>query len=166
MSHLETLIAEYLEWQGFLIRRNTKVGRLRHGGWEMELDIVGFHPQAGELVHYEPSIDALSWEKREARYRKKFEAGRKHMFSEIFSWLPPETEIKQIAVLISHPTGRDTIGGGVLRSVDELMAEIRGKVSNCGPMIRNAIPEQFALLRTIQMSHCGYSRVIANPGSA
>jgi hypothetical protein len=62
MSHLETLVAEYLEWQGYLIRRNTKVGRLKHGGWEMELDIVGYHPKSLELVHYEPSIDALSWD--------------------------------------------------------------------------------------------------------
>lgn len=68
MSHLESLIAEHLEWQGFLIRRNTKVGRLAHGGWEMELDVVGFHPQNHELVHYEPSIDALSWEKRETTF--------------------------------------------------------------------------------------------------
>jgi hypothetical protein len=67
MSHLESLVAEYLEWQGYLIRRNTKVGRLAHGGWEMELDIVGYHPQTQKLVHYEPSIDALSWDKREAR---------------------------------------------------------------------------------------------------
>jgi hypothetical protein len=27
--------------------------------------IVGFHPQTQGLVHYEPSLDALSWEKRQ-----------------------------------------------------------------------------------------------------
>jgi hypothetical protein len=46
MSHLETLIAEYPDWQGFLVKRNTKVGRLGHGGWETELDIVGYHRRA------------------------------------------------------------------------------------------------------------------------
>jgi hypothetical protein len=71
MTHLEALISEYLEWRGFLIRRNTKVGPLAHGGWEMELDVVGFHPQSKELVHYEPSIDALSWDKREATVQKE-----------------------------------------------------------------------------------------------
>ena len=76
MSHLESLISEYLQWQGFLVQTNIKVGRLGHGGWEMELDVVGFHPQLGTLVHYEPSLDAFSWEKRETRYRKKFEAGK------------------------------------------------------------------------------------------
>jgi len=160
MSHLESFIAEYLEWKGFLIRRNIKVGRLRHGGWEMELDIVGFHPHDQRLVHYEPSIDALSWEKRETRYQKKFEAGMKYILTELFSWLPPATEIEQVAVFISHPEDRDTIAGGKIVPIDELMAEIRTAVIACGPMARNAIPEQYPLLRTIQMSHSGYYRAI------
>ena len=128
----------------------------------MELDVVGFHPQSGALVHYEPSIDALSWEKREARYKKKFEAGRKYIFKELFSWLPKSTRLEQIAVFISHPLGRDTIAGGTIVSIDELMAEIRTKVTACGAMIRNAVPEQYPLLRTIQMSHVGYFRAIQN----
>jgi hypothetical protein len=160
MSHLETLIAEYLEWQGFLIRRNTKVGRLAHGGWEMELDVVGFHPQSGTLVHYEPSIDALSWEIRESRYRKKFEAGRKFILKEMFPWLPTSTALQQVAVFPTHPRGRDTLAGGVIISIDELMAEIKAKVTACGPMNRNAISEQYPLLRTIQMSQVGYCRVV------
>jgi len=165
MSHLESLIAEYLEWQGFLIRRNTKVGRLGHGGWEMELDVVGFHPHTGTLVHYEPSIDALSWAIREARYKKKFDAGRKYILNEMFSWLPPSTRIEQIAVFVSHPSGRDTIAGGKIISVDELMAEIRSKVTACGAMMKNAISEQYPLLRTIQMSEAGYCRAIRHDAS-
>lgn len=43
MYHLEAWIAEHLEWQGYLVRRSTKVGRLKHGGWEMELDVIAFH---------------------------------------------------------------------------------------------------------------------------
>ncbi len=65
MSHLESLIAEFLDWQGLIVKTNVKVGRLKHGGWEMELDILGYHPRSGALVHYE--IDTLSWEKREVR---------------------------------------------------------------------------------------------------
>lgn len=158
MSHLETLIAEYLEWQGYLIRRNVKVGRLSHGGWRMELDVVGYHPQSGHLVHFEPSIDADSWGKRESRYQKKFAAAREHIFTEIFPWLPADTTIEQVAVLITHPRDRDTLAGGKLLSIDELMAQIRSDIRGCGPMIRNAIPEQYPLLRTLQMSECGYSR--------
>jgi hypothetical protein len=160
MSHLETLIAEYLDWQGYLVKRNIKVGRLSHGGWEMEIDIVGYHPKSGSLVHYEPSIDALSWDKREARYKKKFAAGRKYIFTDIFAWLRPSTPLKQIAVFITHPKGKDTIAGGAIISVDEFMAEVREKVVACGFMGKNAIPEQYPLLRTIQLSHAGYYRAI------
>jgi hypothetical protein len=161
MSHLESLIAEYLDWQGFIVKRNIKVGRLAHGGWEMELDIVGYHPRSGALVHYEPSIDALSWERREERYAKKFEAGRRYIYSDrLFSWLSPDTPLQQIAVLVRHPEGRNYIAGGLLISVDELMAEIRAAIVRCGVMARNAVPEQYPLLRTIQLSHAGYYRVV------
>ena len=158
MRHLESLIAEYLEWQGFLIRRNIKVGRRDKGGWEMELDVVGYHPEQNRILHYEPSIDALTWANRETRYEKKFTLGRKYMFAEVFKWLPNETRIEQIAVFYNHPKGRDKIAGATIMSIDELMAEIRLKVTACGPMISNAISEQYPLLRTIQMSHIGYCR--------
>ena len=63
MNHLEALVAEYLMWQGFLIRHNVKVSRLNHGGWAAELDVVGFHPGDGRLIHYEPSLDSNLWKK-------------------------------------------------------------------------------------------------------
>ncbi len=160
MSHLETLIGEYLDWQGFLVRRNVKVGRLGHGGWEMELDIIGYHPQSGILVQYEPSLDADSWPKRETRYQKKFEAGRKYILQDIFPWLKPRTPLNQIAVFPNHSKGRDTIAGGTIVSIDELMAEIRAGVVASGIMASNAVPEQYALLRTLQLSHVGYYRTI------
>jgi hypothetical protein len=161
MSHLESLIAEYLEWQGFLVKRNLKIGRRERGGWEMELDVVGLNPKTPTIIHYEPSLDALTWDKREVRYKKKFELARKYMFSEVFHWLPSSTHIEQIAVFYNHPRGRDKIAGATIQSIDELMTEIRAAVTACGPMIRNAIPEQYPLLRTLQMSHAGYSRAIA-----
>ena len=160
MSHLESLIAEYLEWQGFLVKRNLKVGRRERGGWEMELDVVGLNPKTEMIVHYEPSLDALTWDKREARYDKKFRLGKKYMFKEVFDWLPKSTQIAQIAVFYNHPAGRDTIAGAKIMSIDELMAEIRTKVCERGPMIRNAISEHYPLLRTIQMSHKGYCRAV------
>lgn len=160
MSHLESLIVEYLDWQGYLVRRNTKVGRLKHGGWEMELDVIGYHPREMDLVHYEPSVDAHTWEMREARYEKKFAAARRLVFSEVFSWLPPETSMRQIAVFPSHPKGRDSIAGGQILSIDELVAEIRAKVMMCGVARSNAISENYPLLRVLQLSHCGYNRAL------
>jgi hypothetical protein len=160
MSHLESLIAEYLEWQGYLVKRNLKVGRRAKGGWEMELDVVGYNPEHKIIRHYEPSIDADGWPTREARYKKKFERARTYMFTEVFPWLDSSLQIEQFAVFYDHPKGRDTIAGGTIISIDEFMAEIRSKVSSCGPMISNAIPQQYSLLRTIQMSEVGYSRAI------
>ena len=78
MSHLEDLIAEYYDWSGYLVKQNLKVGKLSHGGWEMELDVVAFHPETKRLVHIEPSIDADSWAERERRFRKKFESGERY----------------------------------------------------------------------------------------
>lgn len=126
----------------------------------MELDVVGFHPERNDLVHYEPSVDAFSWRIREERFRKKFDAGRKYIFRDMFKWLPTSTKLHQVAVLVTHPKGRDTIGGGNVVSIDELVAEIRSKVTACGVMRSNAIPEQYPLLRTIQMSHVGYNRAM------
>lgn len=159
MSHLEALLGEYLDWRGYLVRRNIKVGRLSHGGWEMELDVVGYHPGEGHVVHYEPSLDALSWERREHRYEKKFAAGRAHIFKSVFPWLAADTPLRQFAVFPAHPAGRDVIAGGSILSIDELAAEIRAAVLACGPMSRNAIPEQYPLLRTLQLSHVGYHRI-------
>lgn len=160
MSHLESLIVEYLDWQGYLVRRNTKVGRLKHGGWEMELDVIGYHPHTSDLVHYEPSVDAHTWDTREARYAKKFAAARSLVLSEVFSWLPPGTPMRQIAVFPSHPKGRDHIAGGQIQSIDELVAEIRTAVVKRGIASRSAISETYPLLRILQLSHCGYNRAL------
>lgn len=46
-------------------------------------------------------------------------------------------------------------------SVDELMTKIRHKVAQCGLVSKNAIPEQYPLLRTLQLSHNGYYKVLA-----
>ena len=160
MSHLEDLIVEYYDWKGYLVKRNIKVGRLSHGGWEMELDVIAYHPLANHLIHLEPSIDADSWEKREYRFKKKFGAAEKYIFSEIFTWLDSDTPVESVAVLISHPRNRDKLAGSKIKSVDELVSEIRNDIIECGIVAKNAIPEQYPLLRTMQMSHNGYYKVI------
>ncbi len=160
MSHLEDLIVEYYDWKGYLIKRNIKVGRLAHGGWEMELDVVAYNPHSGHLIHLEPSIDADSWDRRQERFSKKFSAGKKHIFLSVFTWLDKGTRIDQVAVLVSHPKGRDRLAGGRIKSIDELVAEIRQTIKGRGVIARNAIPEQYPLLRTIQMLESGYHRIV------
>jgi hypothetical protein len=159
-SHLEQLISEFLEWKGFLIRRNVRVGPLRHGGYESELDIVGFHPIDNRIVHYEPSVDADSWSVRERRYKKKFEAGRRYIKTGVLSGIAAELEIEQFAVFISRPKDRLEIAGGRVLTVDELMKTIKIAISKQGLMNRGAIPESFSLLRTIQLAFNGYYKVL------
>lgn len=159
MSHLESLIIEYLDWQQYFVRRNVRVGRLSHGGWEMELDIVGYNPSNGDLVHYEPSLDAHSWKRRSERYAQKFGAAKKYMFCEVLPWLDSQTKIRQIAIFGSRPKHINEIEGGQVMSVDEFVAEVRNKVMSEGIASRRAISESYPLLRTMQLTHCGYYRV-------
>lgn len=158
MSHLEKLIRQYYEWKGYIVRGNVKVGRLPHGGWAGELDIVAYHPETEHLVHIEPSIDALPWAKREERFRKKFNTGRAYICTEVFPWLSSETRIEQLAVL---PTSsRATLGGGKVVSIDEFVEALKRKIAKLGRMATNAIPEEYDLLRTMQMAICGYHKVL------
>lgn len=156
MSHLETLLREYLEWQGFLCKHNVKVGKRAAGGWEMELDIIGYHPHTKKLVHYEPSLDAHSWKTREERYTKKFEAARKYIQPEVFAWLPKDSPIEHFAIFPSKSIHHKTLAGGTVLTIDELMAEIITKVQQTGSLSKNAISEVYPLLRTLQLSICGY----------
>ncbi len=158
MNHLEKLIRQYYEWQGYIVRGNVKVGRLSHGGWAGELDIVAYHPQTGHLVHLEPSLDADSWAKREERFKKKFESGRRYIRSDVFPWLDKKTPIEQIAVLVT--SSRSELAGGRVVSIDEFMHEVKNEIAKQGKMAQNAIPEEYDLLRTIQMAICGYRRAV------
>jgi hypothetical protein len=154
MNHLESLIGEYLEWQGYFVRKNTKVGALPHGGWAMEFDVVGWHPATGRVLHYEPSTDAHAWDKRVERYAKKF-AAVSLIQAEVLPNIQPSS-IRHIAVLPSHPVGRDTIAGFELQSIGELVQEIRTAVEQRGRGRTSAIPEHWPLLRTVQLLVSGY----------
>ena len=155
---MEDLVDEYYQWQGYIVRRNIKVGPLKHGGWAGELDIVAYDPKTEDLIHLEPSIDALSWARREEKFRKKFSVGRKHIFADVFPWLDRTTPLKQVAVLITSGENHRTLADADVLSIDEFMREVRQKVGTAGRMASNAIPEQFGLLRTVQMAECGYYR--------
>jgi hypothetical protein len=158
MNHLETLIKQFYEWKQYVVRTNIKVGPLKHGGFEGELDIVAYNPKTQHLVHLEPSIDAHSWATRQARFQKKFEAGRKYISKTVFPWLSPETPIHQFAILVS--SGKSEVGGGAVISADEFVAAVREDIAKEGVMAKAAIPEQYDLLRTIQFVTCGYYRVV------
>jgi hypothetical protein len=159
MSHLEELLAEYYQWLGYVMKCNALVGKLDRGGWTMELDVVAFDPQGKTVLHLEPSLDAHPWVKREERFGKKFEAGRKYILKELFPWLPPETPITQRAILVSAGENRRILAGAEVQTVDEVIGEIKKQISCRGVASRAAISEHYPLLRTIQLVICGYYRL-------
>jgi len=149
-NHLEQLVAEWLEFKGYFVRRNVKVGKLSSGGYEGELDIVAYHPIDNHLMHIEPSIDAHTWENREQRFRKKFDAGRKYIISEIFPWLPHNKRFEQWAVLWGSDKNHSEVGGGKVVPIWNLYQMIARDIREVGNPGGNAIPELFPLLRTMQ----------------
>jgi len=151
-THLEELVAEWLEFKGYFVRRNVKVGKLSHGGHEGELDIVAYHPGQNHLLHVEPSIDGHTWQRREQRFRKKFDAGKKYIIAEILPWLPHNKVFDQWAVLWASDRHHAEIGGGRVVPMWALYRRIARDVLEVGDPRRKAIPEPFPLLRTIQFT--------------
>lgn len=149
-NHLEQLIAEWLEFKDYFVRRNVKVRPLPGGGHEGELDIVAYHPMKNHLIQIEPSIDAHNWEKREQRFKKKFEAGQKYIITDIFPWLPHNKKFEQWAVIWGSDTNHPEVGGGKVVPIWTLYRMIAKDIIAFGVPAGNAIPEQFPLLRTMQ----------------
>lgn len=150
MNHLEQLVGEWYEFQGYFLRRNVKVAKRLAGGYEGELDVVAFNPQTEHLVHIEASLDALSWADREVRFGRKFELGKEHVPS-LFEGLDLPTEIDQVALLAyASKKNRDSVGGGRIMLVGELMADIFAELKSLQFSL-DAIPETLPLLRTLQL---------------
>jgi hypothetical protein len=150
-NHLEELVAEWYQLQGYFVRRNVQVGKRPQGGYECELDIVAFHPGLQKLVQVEPSLDAHTWEKREGRYAKKFQAGRRYIPA-LFEGLTLPSELEQIALLVfAGGTSRTTLGGGRVVFIKAFMREILEKVRT-RRVNSAAIPEEYPLLRTLQFA--------------
>ena len=149
-NHLESLVAEWYEFQGYFVRRNVQVGKRPKGGYEAELDVVGFHPERRSLVQIEPSLDADSWAMRKARYSKKFKAGREYI-PQLFARMALPEEIDQIA-LFAYGGGRPReLGGGRVVFIQAFMEEIRAGIRH-RKVANAAIPERFPLLRTLQFA--------------
>lgn len=150
INFLEELVSEWYEFRGYFVRRNVRVGRRANGGYDCELDVVAFNPKTKHLVQIEPSSDAASWATRELRYKKKFDAGRKHI-PDLFSGLDLPPRVEQIAIFIFGGQHRTTVAGGKVLLIADFMSQIRDEVSK-RPVLREAIPEQYQLLRALQFA--------------
>jgi hypothetical protein len=154
-NHLETLLRQYHEWQDCIVRCNVRVGKLERGGYAGELDVVVYDPKSEEVIHYEPSLDGDSWIYREERYKKKFKQGRTYL-KEVFPWLPAGVRLRQIAIFNNVPDHRKEFAGAAAIGIDELVKVMKDKIKERSYVGVNAIPEQYDLLRTIQLVVCGY----------
>lgn len=158
MNYLEQLVSEWYEYQGYFVRRNVNVGRRPQGGWECELDVVAFNPESKHLVHVEPSMDASSWAVREQRYKRKFEAGRKHI-PKLFSGIDLPDQMDQIALFeFASTANHKTLAGGRVMLVSELLSEISSSIRT-KKIASAAVSEQYPILRTIQFM-CQYEAAI------
>jgi len=147
-NHLEDLVAEWYEFNGYFVRRNVQVGRRAKGGYECELDVVALHPREKRLVQVEPSLDADPWAVREARYAKKFEAGRKYI-PQLFAGLDVPPHIEQIALFVyASRSNRSTLAGGQILLIGDFMRQIHAGLAQRS-VAHSAVPEQFPLLRTL-----------------
>ena len=151
MNHLEALTAEWLAYKGYFTRSTIKVGKRVKGGWEGELDVVGFHPARQHFIHVECSTDALNWLKREEMFQRKFALGRKHA-AELFSGMELPTALDQVVVhgYAGAAHKHRNLGGGRLINSQELAAEIMNGIP--ANSWKSAVPENFPLMRTLQLS--------------
>lgn len=149
-NFLEELVSEWYEYKGYLIKRNVKVGKSEKGGYEGEIDIVGYNPITKHLVHIETSMDADSWAKREKKIEKKFLVGKKYIHN-IFEGIDTPKEFEQIAVLGSVNVKKHKFlnCGARIISVDQIFIEIINELKNKS-ILNNAVPEHFILIRCIQ----------------
>lgn len=112
---------------------------------------MGFHPEHRLLVQIEPSLDANSWAEREARYSKKFGAGRRHIGG-LFPGMSIPSDIDQIALFVyGGRKSRERIAGGRVVMIEDFMYEIRAGIRE-RKIASGVIPERFPLLRTLQFA--------------
>ena len=148
-NFLEELVAEWYDYQGYFVKRNIKVGKLAVGGYESELDVVAFNPNTKHLVHIEPSTDAHSWEQREIRYTKKFNAGKAYIPT-IFAGFSDLPEPEQIALLVvAGRTSQKELGGGKVVHILDFLTQIVNHFTGVS-ILKSAISEQYMLLRMVQ----------------
>jgi len=149
-NHLEDLTAEWLEFNGYFVRKSVLVGKRDKGGHEGELDVVAVHPHTKHLLHIECSLDADTWETRERRFTAKFERGRRHIAS-LFGGLDINADPDQVALLQLGGGPRTHVGGGRIVWVADFIADILAGLSTRSPD-KMAVPSTLPLIRTMQLA--------------
>lgn len=148
-NFLEELVAEWLEYNGYIVKRNERVGRRERGGYEGELDIVAFNPVTNHLTHVEAEGGAASWDYREKSFKRKFATGDRYIKA-LFEGLTIPDEIEKKAILYGSNRNHRTIGGGQVVPAKDYLLEILRKLKTTSFMSR-VVPEKYPILRILQM---------------
>lgn len=150
MNHLEQIVSEWLQYNGYFVRVSVPVGARSKGGYEGELDVVAINPGSQHLIHVECSLDAHSEEKREERFAAKFERGRRYI-KDVFPGFPVSSIPEQVVVLQFSSGKIRSIGGARLVTVRELIHEIFFGLHGTSPQSK-AVSSNLPLLRTLQLA--------------
>jgi len=150
MNFLEQIISEWYTYRGYFVRTNIKFGKLSHGGWKGEIDVVAYEPKMKEFIHIETSTDADAWDKRKERFCRKFQNAAE-FYSKLFPF--PINKIRKIALVgFFKPKIKPDFGDSIdVILVPEYIREITDELKKKNPM-QDAIPENYPLLRAIQFS--------------
>jgi hypothetical protein len=149
VNFLEEIVAEWLEYNGYIVKRNERVGRLTTGGYEGELDVVAFNPVTNHLTHVEAEGSQVTWAKRDKSFKKKFNTGEYYIRA-LFEGLTVPNEIEKKAIIYGSNKKHKTTGGGQVVPAKDYLLEILRKLKNTSFMSR-AVPEKYPILRVLQM---------------
>jgi len=147
MNHLEQLVAEWLQYNGYFVRVSVQVGACKQGGFEGELDVIGVNIVRNHLIHVECSLDTSSWSKRQASFNKRFECGRKFI-KDTFKGLQLPENLEQVLVLQFASGAIRLVGGLRLVLVREFIHEVYAGLKGTSPQ-SGAVPSSLPLLRTL-----------------
>lgn len=165
MNFLEQLVSEWYSYRGYYVRTNVRVGKRAAGGYEGELDVVAFHPETGEIIHIETSMDALSWSRRRERFKRKLQLGQEYI-PEVFAFAGRRPT--QVVVFGFPRSTRDDkpLGEGVeVYLMPRLIGEIADELSRM-TIETGVVPETFPLLRAMQfaLDYGGYLKATRQGG--
>jgi len=151
MSFLESLVAEWYEYNGYFVRSNPRIRKRQKGGYDVEFDVLVYSPSDQRLIHIETSGDAYSWQERKDRFlKKKFILSPEEYESLIGSSVK---SIEKIAIVGWNSTKCDLNWRNDIKVllIPELLEEITTKLRETSPL-KQAVPESFPLLCAMQMA--------------
>ncbi|MBS1618817.1 MAG: hypothetical protein JST76_09880 [Bacteroidetes bacterium] len=159
MNHLESLLAEWYEIQGYLVTRNIKIDKRDKGGYNSEIDVLAFHPKKNEWIQIETSMDTYSWPKRIERIEKKFKHARDFVAKEYGE--KAAIGLKQEFVLVyGNADDKKLKRGSIILAKYKIQEILKFIETEHSEIDRELISENYPLLRTLQFANHYYPNIL------